>query len=234
MNPNPPSNPAQFGAPPPPPSAAEKKPAGMAWTAFILSLFGCMCLPAIPAFILGLIVLIKDKGGKGLAIASLVLSGLAPVIAFFIFGVGSAIAIPNFVKFQARAKQAECKSNLKALYTAEKSFFQETERYSEDLQEIGFNPESPRRYSYFVSQANAPLAADLNPVTSLDELPGLGDMTIGIVGECPACEFTAVCAGNIDADSTFDIWGISTTNRMEGDTAAPAGQPYQLANDVDN
>ncbi len=206
----------------------------MAWTALILSLFGCVCLPAIPAFILGLIVLIKDKGGKGLAIASLILSGLSPIVAFFLVGIGSAVAIPNFVKYEARSKQAECKTNLKVLYTAEKAYFQENDRYSEDPQEIGFTPDHPRRYTYFISQNEAPVAADENPVASTDELPDMGELNIGVTGECPACEFTAVCAGNIDNDPTLDVWAVSTIDQREGGEPIPAGQPYQIANDVEN
>lgn len=228
MNPNPPSNPAQFGAPPPPPGSAANKPAGMAWAAFILSIFGCLCLPAIPAFILALIVLIKDKGGKGLAIAALVISGLGVPVT----GILAAIAIPNFVKFQARAKQNECKGNLKAVFTAQRAYFQETDRYSEDAQEIGFSPEHPRRYSYFISSASEPIVADENPVTSLDELPNLGELAIGVTGECPACEFTAVCAGNIDSDPTLDVWVISSTDLSEGGKVIPAGDPYHFADDV--
>lgn len=229
MNPNPPSNPEHFGAPPPPPAApAAKKPAGMAWTAFILSFFGCLCLPSIVSFILGLVVLIKDKGGKGLAIAALVISGLGVPVT----GILAAIAIPSGIKYQARAKQSECKGNLTALYMAEKAYFQENDRYSEDMQEIGFTPDHPRRYTYFVSESEEPIAADENPLDSADELPDLDELEIGVMGECPACEFTAVCVGNIDADPALDVWAISTIDQTENSQAAPAGQPYQLADDV--
>ena len=55
-----------------------------------------------------------------------------------IIGILAAIAIPNFIKFQARSKQSEAKANLKASFTAMKAFFQEKDRYSDKVQEIGF------------------------------------------------------------------------------------------------
>jgi prepilin-type N-terminal cleavage/methylation domain-containing protein len=51
------------------------------------------------------------------------------MIVIAIIGILAAIAIPNFIKFQARSKQSEAKSNLKSIFTAERSFFQEKDRY---------------------------------------------------------------------------------------------------------
>jgi len=47
------------------------------------------------------------------------------MIVVAIIGILAAIAIPNFIKFQARSKQSEAKANLKAVFTAQKAFFQE-------------------------------------------------------------------------------------------------------------
>nr|AFX67137.1 pilin [Myxococcus sp. 124B05] len=73
------------------------------------------------------------------------------MIVVAIIGILAAIAIPNFIKFQARSKQSEAKTNLKALYTAQKSFFSEKDRYSMFANEIGFAPERGNRYGYRVS-----------------------------------------------------------------------------------
>ncbi|WP_426754252.1 type IV pilin protein PilA [Myxococcus sp. Y35] len=75
------------------------------------------------------------------------------MIVVAIIGILAAIAIPNFIKFQARSKQSEAKTNLKALYTAQKSFFSEKDRYSHYANEIGFAPERGNRYAYRVSAA---------------------------------------------------------------------------------
>lgn len=70
------------------------------------------------------------------------------MIVVAIIGILAAIAIPNFMKFQARSKQSEAKSNLKALFTAERSFFQEKDRYTDFIDEVGFAPERGNRYTY--------------------------------------------------------------------------------------
>ena len=44
------------------------------------------------------------------------------MIAVAIIGILSAIAIPNFAKFQARSKQTEARVNLRAMFTAQKAF----------------------------------------------------------------------------------------------------------------
>ena len=43
------------------------------------------------------------------------------MIVVAIIGILAAIAIPNFIKFQARSKQGEAKTNLKSLFTAQKT-----------------------------------------------------------------------------------------------------------------
>src|SRR5256885_17002713 len=74
------------------------------------------------------------------------------MIAVAIVGILSAIAIPNFAKFQARAKQAEARVNLKAMFTAQKAFIAERDRFSTLASEIGFSPERGNRYAYFMGQ----------------------------------------------------------------------------------
>jgi type IV pilus assembly protein PilA len=70
------------------------------------------------------------------------------MIVVAIIGILAAIAIPNFIKFQARGKQSEAKTNLKGLFQAEKSFFAERDTYSDDFQAVGFIPERGNRYAY--------------------------------------------------------------------------------------
>src|SRR3989440_13017399 len=75
------------------------------------------------------------------------------MIVVAIIGILAAIAIPNFIKFQARSKQSEAKANLKASFTAMKAFYQEKDRYSPIVTEIGFVPERNNRYAYFLNGA---------------------------------------------------------------------------------
>jgi len=73
------------------------------------------------------------------------------MIVVAIIGILAALAIPNFIRFQARSKQSEVKANLKSLFTAERSYFQEHDTYSCNIRVIGFNPERGNRYHYAVN-----------------------------------------------------------------------------------
>src|SRR5256885_7130632 len=73
------------------------------------------------------------------------------MIVVAIIGILAAIAIPNFIKFQARSKQSEAKANLKAVFTAQKAFFQEKDKFSSLTGEIGFSPERNNRYAYYLT-----------------------------------------------------------------------------------
>lgn len=70
------------------------------------------------------------------------------MIVVAIIGLLAAIAIPNFIKFQARSKTGEAKANLKSLFTTEKAYFAEKETYATTLDTLGFAPERGNRYAY--------------------------------------------------------------------------------------
>ncbi|HSP81910.1 MAG TPA: prepilin-type N-terminal cleavage/methylation domain-containing protein, partial [Myxococcaceae bacterium] len=70
------------------------------------------------------------------------------MIVVAIIGILAAIAIPNFIKFQARSKQGEAKSNLKAWFTAQRAYMQEKDKYSPGIRVVGFAPERGNRYAY--------------------------------------------------------------------------------------
>ena len=71
------------------------------------------------------------------------------MIVVAIIGILAALAIPNFIRFQARSKQSEAKANLKSLFTAQRSWYQEHDGYDQMIHKIGFNPERGNRYAYF-------------------------------------------------------------------------------------
>ena len=57
-----------------------------------------------------------------------------------IIGLLSAIAIPNFKKYQSKSKVSEAKLQLSAAYTAEQSFFSDFNLYHTCLPYMGFDP----------------------------------------------------------------------------------------------
>lgn len=66
-----------------------------------------------------------------------------------IIGLLSAVAIPNFKKYQAKAKISEAKLQLSALYTAQSAFFSDYNMYAKCLRYMGFDPAPERLSRYF-------------------------------------------------------------------------------------
>jgi type IV pilus assembly protein PilA len=62
-----------------------------------------------------------------------------------IIGILASVAIPSFNKFQRRARAAEGKTALSAVYEAQKSFLSEWEDYSSSLAAIGYSYEGTPR-----------------------------------------------------------------------------------------
>ena len=118
------------------------------------------------------------------------------MIVVAIIGILAAIAIPNFIKFQAKSKQAEAKTGLKGIFQAEKSYFAEKDSYSSAFNQIGYIPERGNRYSYALGSANnqTRAAATLAPPTdsngfnviNIDSYKLGGSLTTGAVGSTPA------------------------------------------------
>ena len=65
-----------------------------------------------------------------------------------IIGILSSVAVPNFKKYQAKAKTSEAKMQLAAVYTAEISALNEYDSFGTCLKQMGFDPsdESNQRY----------------------------------------------------------------------------------------
>lgn len=95
-----------------------------------------------------------------------------------IIGILSAIAYPNLQKYVVQSRQVEAKTNLSAIYSAEKLFYATNQEYSTDLAALGVGQEAPgnARYDYVV--------------TATDN------------------SFEAKGTGNIDEDATDDVWTI--------------------------
>lgn len=58
-----------------------------------------------------------------------------------IIGVLATVAVPNYMKFQSKAKQTSAKTELAGVYTAEKAFFVEYTSYHNSLPLVGYVPE---------------------------------------------------------------------------------------------
>ncbi|NOK13799.1 prepilin-type N-terminal cleavage/methylation domain-containing protein [Corallococcus exercitus] len=182
------------------------------------------------------------------------------MIVVAIIGILAAIAIPNFIRFQAKSKQSEAKTNLKSIFTAEKSFFGEKDRFVENFIAVGFDPEPGNRYNYNVGQTACatPTPADQTSrkaASVLGCIPqdstkfptavtgGAPFAKKGVDGTCPSCNFFASATGNIDNDAAADTWGITSNISSAGEALtntcgidAPGtvtgGEPGNAYNDV--
>ena len=130
------------------------------------------------------------------------------MIVVAIIGILAAIAIPNFIKFQTRARQSEAKANLKGIFTSKKASYSENLTYSNGPS--GFVAEKGNRYTYRFSGTTGQI---------------VGSDSTGASSECaevtPASEtttaFTSTACANIDADSFVDGWCMNDANILCND-----------------
>ena len=189
-------------------------------------------------------------------IVVLVLAGLFGIM-IPVAGILAAIAIPNFIIFQSRSKQAEVKANLRAAYTAERACFEVKNTFSSSPEEVGFVPERGNRYAYLFDQRGPLLerrALEEEPMgpghTGIDvdrfKYQGLepfdqtwlkatyaGEARLGVKGRCPDCGIVIAAVGNIDNDPDLDVWSIATFPRTgpKGESI-PAGVPFNDLSDL--
>ncbi len=95
------------------------------------------------------------------------------MIVVAIIGILAAIAIPNFIKFQARSKQGEAKANLKAWFTTQRAFLQEKDRYESDIKIVGYAPERGNRYAYWFTGTPTFEMREAAGITSLTSATGI-------------------------------------------------------------
>ena len=153
------------------------------------------------------------------------------MIVVAIIGILAAIAIPNFLKFQAKSKQSEAKTNLKAIYVAETGYFGENNVYS-DFSAVNWVPVGKKLiYAYSINGAPPTGAAPSGQTTELisantqyRSTAGYSGTTawtvvgIGAGNALPALsgtgdKFTAGAAGTISSGGTnADCWAITDGN----------------------
>ncbi len=140
------------------------------------------------------------------------------MIVVAIIGILAAIAIPNFLRFQLKAKSSEGKTNIAAIRTAEQSYYSE--------------------FGVYVSTANAtptdaPTSAKVSwPGSGGSPDPGLDrigwspegqvyfNYMVGIDAGGVGTAFMASAEADIDANGTVQLWGY---HRPAGATNAAPG-----------
>ena len=128
------------------------------------------------------------------------------MIVVAIIGILAAIAIPDFLRFQAKAKQSEAKQNLGSIFTCEVAYFGEENTYGNTFNLISWAPEGETMYNYYLS---ADTIARLKGST--------GDCSAAQDLGTSATAFTSCATGNIDSDEDprCDIWTINDSKQLE-------------------
>ena len=168
------------------------------------------------------------------------------MIVVAIIGILAAIAIPNFIKFQAKSKQSEAKTNLKAIFTAEKSYYGEKDTYHKEFSIVGFKPERGNRYTYQIGGTDIsydsvrfPTAPTAAAKTATSTSPsGTTAVTPNVITGSQGT-FAARAYGNVDNDTESDEWAVGadtmsgvTTGTCAPDATAPGGAPIVMYDDV--
>ena len=134
------------------------------------------------------------------------------MIVVAIIGILAAIAIPNFIRFQLKAKSSEGKVNLAAIRTAQEGYMAEYGEYV-----------AAAASTNALSSAKVAFAAADTGFDTLGWAPeGKVFFQYG-VGIGTDNTFTATAAADIDADTVLQVWGYkkSTTAGAAGvNTAA--------------
>ena len=146
-----------------------------------------------------------------------------------IIGLLSAVAIPNFKKYQAKAKTSEAKLQLSAIYTAEQAWYGDYNTYGSCLNLMGYDPAQERLSRYYAT--GFPVGTNLSAANAPDDLAVQN-------GAPPACD--AASTGNNSNNpssngANVSAWGagkviagatpMAAANVVVAATAAAAGIP---------
>jgi type IV pilus assembly protein PilA len=149
------------------------------------------------------------------------------MIVVAIIGILAAIAIPNFIAYQAKSKQSEAKVSLGAIFTSAVAYQAESQNpqsYSPPvISNIGWQPSGTPRYSYWYQDG---VTVGTGAGTTVTRFPGSSNAATPCnVTVAPASGgfnvlatstgFTAGANGNIDGDAACDHWFINDQRNLQ-------------------
>ena len=76
------------------------------------------------------------------------------IIVVVIIGIFAALSYPNLEKYLKRARQTEAKTNLSAIYTAQKIYFSLHQSYADDINEIDLSLAQGDLYTFTIQEAS--------------------------------------------------------------------------------
>ena len=107
-------------------------------------------------------------------------------------GVLAAIALPNFLLFNKKARYVEALTNLASIHAAQEKYHQSHGRYAENLEQLNWTPRANSEWKYSYIMAREKKLDDLGLQISVSENA-----------------FTAAAVGNIDRDEAPDVWIVN-------------------------
>jgi type IV pilus assembly protein PilA len=132
-----------------------------------------------------------------------------------IIGILSAVAIPNFKKYQAKSKTSEAKLQLSAAYTALQSWYSDYDNYSTCLNLMGYDPSVELAQRFYAVGLAAALAG--NPANNASAVTN---------GAPPSCS-SAAAEGT---DAVVETSATNTTGYSGGKLVA--GVAARVAGDL--
>ncbi len=161
------------------------------------------------------------KGQKGFTLIEL-------MIVVAIIGILAAIAIPNFIAYQAKSKQSEAKVSLGAIFTSAVAYQAESQNpqsYAPNvISQIGWQPSGTPRYSFWYQDGAA--VGGNGDGTTVTRFNGSSNATTpcnvtvaptsgGFSVLASSTGFTAGANGNIDGDTACDHWFINDQRNLQ-------------------
>ena len=149
----------------------------------------------------------RMKGNQGFTLIEL-------MIVVAIIGILAAIAIPNFMTYQAKARQSEAKVGLGGIFTSATSYFAENNTFSALPAALGYVPSGTTRYNFYyagvasTNKITAPASAVQAPCATTAPNGGPTPAALATGG------FTAAAIGNIDSDAYCDQWSINDVRNL--------------------
>ena len=160
------------------------------------------------------------------------------MVVVVIIGILATVGVPQYQKFQMKAKRSEAKALLGGMYTAQKAFFAEWNQYYGDFNAVGYGLDGDMGYLVGFTGAgnNGPATHPSgtyknNPATIYhgDESTGFcnaADCTVSKSGATvtnlntsaavtAATTFKFGAIANLDSDSTFDRWNIDEDRKLQ-------------------
>jgi type IV pilus assembly protein PilA len=126
------------------------------------------------------------------------------------------LAVPNFMRFLAKAKRAEAYMNLSSIYAAEKAYYAENGKYTAVLSGqggIGWKPEGysggGKNEKFYYTYGFAGAEGSNNFSGKLD-----GGQEGLSRSKADAQGFVAVASGDIDSDGVADIITVDQNNNI--------------------